>query len=119
MHPLNAYITTSAPPILPRRPPTKVLGVHYSQLIGTSVVSVAAAVFTAAFFRSFDAGCCSSKTMGLAGGVVMVVYAVLQVIAFSFAIAFFNEGERCDFCPEEPVDGCPIPLELRLFLISL
>jgi len=92
-----------APKLLdgPRTPPHPTAhvspadGLVASQLIATVVVSVAMLLFSVAWCRPFDAaGCCSSKRLGLWGGILMVVYAILQLTAFSLADAVVEAGEH-------------------------
>eukprot|EP00903_Cladosiphon_okamuranus_P019392 g17830.t1 len=66
-------------------------GLVISQLIATVVISIAVIPFTVAFFRPFDADRFSSKMLGFWGGVLMVVYVVLQTIAFACGIVLINE----------------------------
>lgn len=89
IHPAPAV----GPPRLAITPFPPDSGLIVSQFFATVVVSLAVVVYTVGCFRPFDANCCSAKTLGLGGGVVMVIYVVLQLIAFACAITVKNEGE--------------------------
>lgn len=67
--------------------------VWYSQIVATAVISVVVIIFTVSFFRPFDGSRCTSKTLGLAGGLIMAVYAALQGTACSCGIFFMEESE--------------------------
>lgn len=89
-------LTSSATPSA-RHPITLVSpadGLITAQIFATVVISVAVLLFSVGCCRPFDPGCCSSKSLGLGGGILMVIYAVLQLIAFSLAAAVTDAGKR-------------------------
>lgn len=66
-------------------------GLIVAQIFATVVISVAVILFSVGFCRPYDANCCSAKALGIAGGVIMIIYVILQLVAFVCAIEVKNE----------------------------
>lgn len=56
------------------------------QFIATIIISVCMVVLMVALFRPKVAGCCSSKALLLAGGLMMAVFALFQLLAIILAV---------------------------------
>lgn len=57
------------------------------------MISVATFVYTAAFFRPFEAQHGSTKVLGLVGGIISALGAFFQLLAVIFADEWLDEGE--------------------------
>lgn len=61
------------------------------QFIAVVLVSIAMVVLMVAIFRPAKVGCGSSHDLGLAGGVIMSVFALFQMLAFVLMIVIEKE----------------------------